>query len=426
MKQNTRKLGIMTPFGISPLGFGFALMIMTLPGISSCGGAGGLSKMPGAVAGCPDISDVSAIAKLDFASEFGFDVETAAKVKSSLSAAVEVSKLSASIEGDLKTACTNFAKDLGIEVKGNDAKSACQAVAKGIGDLKAKAGGSFSLKIVPPVCGASLTAMADCAANCDANLEPGQVEVKCEGGELSGKCGGICEGKCDVSVGGVCSGTCQGSCEAGFKGTCSGDCEGKCNGKDIKGKCTGTCEGKCHAGAEGTCSGKCKGNCDMKAGASCEGTCTGNCSVQFEAPTCTGEVKPPQMSAECKAQCDASVTADISCTPATVALEANGAVDAEAVAKLQAAFEANLPAVLNIAFGMKDKLVDVAATSEGIIRGGFDLATKAPNLDATAAGKVTACLAAPFTAAIEAAGNISANVTVSVDVQASASAKAGT
>jgi len=393
------------------------------PFLFNCGGLPGVPGVPGMPGDCPDLANVEAIAKIDFAKEFGFEAEGALKVKSALNASVELQALQAEIEGELKAACGKLASDLGATPEGDDAVSACTAAAKAIGDLKAKAGGSFKLAVVPPKCAASMSAMADCAASCDASIEPGSAKVSCEGGELSGACGAECSGACEMSAGGTCGGTCEGGCEAGFKGTCEGKCEGKCDGKDSKGECAGKCEGKCEGGGKGECTGSCKGNCELKAGAKCEGTCTGSCSVEFEAPKCTGEVKPPSMSADCSAECDAKVSGKLECTPASVTFVAKGAADVEAATKLKAAIEANLPAILKVAIGMKDKVVKVAGSVKGVLEGVQGGLTGMAKGGPAMTAKVGACLTAPFKGAFDAAASIQANVDVSVNVQASASAE---
>ncbi|PIE05774.1 MAG: hypothetical protein CSA75_03000 [Sorangium cellulosum] len=393
------------------------------PSLAGCGGVPGASNLPGAPGNCPDIASAAAIAQVDWKSEFGFEAEGALKIKSALTASVELQGIAAEIEAELKGACTNLANDLGASIEGDSAEAACKAAAKAIGDMKAKAGGSFKLAIVPPTCSASMDAMADCAASCDANIEPGSAEVTCEGGEISGSCAAECSGSCEMSAGATCEGTCEGSCEAGFKGTCNGNCEGKCDGKNSSGECAGTCEGKCEGGAKGQCTGTCKGKCELSAAAKCDGSCSGSCSVEMEAPKCSGELKPPEMSADCSAECDAKVSGKLECTPASVSLVARGAADADAAMKLKAALEANLPVVLKVAIGMKDKVVKVAGNVKAVAEGGIDAAKGMAKGGATAAAKVGMCLAAPFTGAIDAAANIQANVDVSVNVQASASAE---
>ncbi len=407
--------------------------VAAAPLLMNCGG--GLPGMPGLPGSCPaDISDPSAI----MSANFGLKGELEGKVKAALSAGAELKALAVEVEADVAGACGQLAKDLGAsdediapaeEGPGKKAEAACQAAVKFLGEVKAKANISGGLKVdvVPPKCSASMSAMADCAASCQGNVDPGSVKVECEGGEISGKCEGKCEGSCQVEAGakceGSCSGTCEGSCDASFSGTCGGTCEGKCDGKDTKGECKGKCEGKCEGGGKGSCGGKCGGSCsascEITGGGSCEGTCSGGCDVEIKEPKCSGEMKPPEMSAECKANCDAKVNAKVECTPAKVAVKLQGAADAEAAATLKGALEANLPALLKVTLGMKGRLESavgsVKASIEGVkaaVTGGGD-----------AALKVGGCLAASLKAQVDA--SVSINVSVSASASASGEAGAG-
>lgn len=378
-----------------------------------------------AAAGCPDVSSVKAIAEFDWAGGFGLDAKAAGKISGGLQAAVQLKAFAAKLDADLVAACGGLAGDLGKGGDFNNGEEACKAAMSAMADVKAElgAGVKISLSVEPPRCSASMDAMAQCAAECDAELEPGSVEVECEAGKLSGSCEAECSGRCDLSAAATCEGTCSGSCSAKFEGTCGGTCKGKCDGKKMKGggTCEGTCKGKCDAAAEGSCGGECSGSCELSAAAKCEGTCTGECSVEMKAPKCEGKVTPPKASAECNASCDAKVQAEVECTPAKVALVIDGAASADAAAKLKGAVEANLPAVLKIAIGMKDEALGVAR-SVGDVVAGVQTTIKALKSDASVGARLTACVAAPFKAAIDAAASVKANVNVSVEVQASASA----
>src|SRR5439155_6686457 len=115
----------------------------------------------------------------------------------------------------------------------------CEAAIKVMGDVRAKMGANAkaSLVVQPPHCTASMDAYAECAGHCDASVQGGKAEVKCEKGELSGTCDAKCEGKCELAAGGTCEGTCEGSCDAHFAGKCEGNCQGKCDGTcDAAGK----------------------------------------------------------------------------------------------------------------------------------------------------------------------------------------------
>lgn len=411
--------------------FASVAAIALVPLLTDCGGMKP-PGMPGAPGSCPSSLDDIASAS------WGLDAQLEGKVKAGLSAAASLKDIAAKVEADVTGACTMLAKDLGAkdaDLKpkeagpGKNAEAACQVAAKLIGDVKAKVKGSISIKAKEPRCEASIDAMANCAGKCDANVKPGSVDVKCEGGKLSGKCDAQCSGTCSVQAGakceGSCSGECSGSCEANFSGKCSGTCDGKCDGKNASGKCTGTCEGKCTGGASGSCGGKCSGSCsascEVEAKGSCSGTCTGECSVKMQAPKCTGEVKPPEMSAECKASCNAKVSAELECTPPMVEVNIAGAADAEAAAKLKTVLAKDLPALVKVTVGMKGPIekaaAGVKASLEGVgaaVKGGAD-----------AALKVGPCIAAAVQAQVQATASIDVSIHASASASASASGGAG-
>jgi len=369
------------------------------------------------------MANVDAIMAFDFAKEFNLQADVGAKIKGGVAAAVDLKGVTDSIDADLKTGCGGLAKDLGATGDFKDGKAACEAAIKAMGDIKGKMGAkvAIGMTVKPPVCAADISAMTDCAAKCDATVKPGSVKAECEPGKLSGTCGAQCEGSCEMSASAKCSGTCEGTCDAEIKGTCSGKCNGKCDGKASNGaSCAGTCEGKCDAQVKGECKGKCGGSCEMKAGAKCEGTCTGKCSAEMEAPKCTGEVKPPEMSAECKGHCDAKVNAKVECKPATVGVAITGAADAKAAEQYKAALEKNLPVVLKVAVGMGERAAKLAGNVTAVVEGAQAGVTSAKDPLVTA--KLTACVAAPLKGAIDAAASLKGSIDVSVNVKASASA----
>jgi hypothetical protein len=184
-----------------------------------------------AAANCPDVSTFEAAAALDYVSVFKCDAAVAGKVKAGAMASAELTQLAASIDAELVTAGSGLASDLDAPGQFKDGTQACQAAMKAMADIKAKMGASASFELVaePPVCSASLNAAADCAAKCDASVTPGEAEVKCEGGELSGTCEAECKGECDLQASAKCDGQCTGSCDASFSGTCGGTCDGTCH-----------------------------------------------------------------------------------------------------------------------------------------------------------------------------------------------------
>lgn len=393
---------------------------------------GALPKVPGLPGGCPDMSKPEEIAKFDFQGSFKLQAPVAAKIKAGVQASVDMKTIADKIDADLTAACGNIAKDLGDTNQYKNASDACKAAAKLIGDTKAKLGASASVKLdmTEPKCGLDVGAYADCGASCDATVKPGGADIQCEGGKLEGTCSAQCTGDCDLSAAAACNGECSGSCDADISGTCSGNCNGKCDGKASSGSCAGKCEGKCSGNVKAQCKGKCGGSCHLAAAASCQGTCSGTCSAKMEAPKCTGTVKPPQMSADCKAHCDAQVQAKASCTPPVVLVRIVGASDAAAATKLQTTIEKNLPVVLNVAVGLAKQIPTLVANVKSVVEGVQGVVQTATS-DKIAGAALIACVAMPFKGAIEAAAGVTASVNVSVSVQgsvsgsASASGKAG-
>lgn len=413
---------IATPF--------FAAMLVA-PVLVNCDKLGKVPGVPSIPGNCPDTASLDAIAKADWTAALKVDAKVGAQVKGGLQAALNLKNLAAEIDGQLKVACNNLAKDLGGPGDGKDGPTACKAAIDVMGSVKAKMGASakIAIDIVPPKCAASMSATAECAGKCDVQATGGKAEVKCEGGEISGKCDAKCTGGCTLEGGGKCEGECGGKCDAEMAGTCDGTCEGKCDGKaaakaDASGKanCAGKCEGKCSGNVKGECKGKCGGSCQLKAEAKCDGTCSGKCTVEMKEPKCSGTIVPPKVSAECKASCDAQVSAKVECSPASVALKIEGAADASAQAQFKGAIEKNLPAVLKIAIGMKDRLEGVAASGKAVLEGVEAAAKASVKGGPQAAAQIGLCVGAPFKGAFDAVASVKANVNVSVDVKASASA----
>ena len=375
-------------------------------------------------ASCPDVSSVEAVMSIDWAKEFQIDAALGAKVQAGVAGAIELDAFAKKLDADLKVACGGLAKDLGGGSDFENGEAACKAAIKAIGDIKGKLGGGarISVSVIPPKCSVAMDAMADCVAECDANVEPGSVEVKCEPGKLSGTCEAECKGSCDLKAAAKCEGRCEGSCSADFSGRCGGECNGKCDGKTSKGaSCAGKCEGSCTANARGSCGGNCEGSCQLKGSAKCDGTCRGECSVEMKAPKCDGKVEPPKASAECNASCETKLSADVQCRPASVAVLVDGAADAKVAGQFKAAIENNLPAILKIAVGMKDQAISAAANGKVVVEG-VVAAVKQVKASPAVGARLTACVTGKFTGALKAAASVQASVKVSVDVNASASA----
>lgn len=272
---------------------------------------------------------------------------------------------------DLTTACRNIAQDLDAD-KANAAAAEqtedktekmnawCTLAIDAIGTVKASAGATLKIVVVPPKCEASISAKADCQAKCSGSAE---CDIKanpptCEGGSLEVACKGECtaKGSAALNCEGSCGGSCSGECTAMGGVDCAGKCDGTCaagaagSGPQADGTCKGTCTGTCRATAPmAQCTGSCKGTCS----ASCTGSamasvkCDGECKADYEPLKCTGgELKGGcKVEAKCDANCDASVKAKASCSPPSVRVDLTATGDIQAAGKLKATIEANFSVV---------------------------------------------------------------------------------
>ncbi len=172
------------------------VVLLAFSWILSMTAAGCRKGLPGVPTGggCPNFASAEAVARVDFAHEFKLKADVAHKLKVGVEASVELKAFADRIDADLKVGCGGLAKDLGNNDAFEDGKSACNAAIKAMDDARAKMGASahVALEASPPHCEASMNAMADCAAKCDADVKPGTAKVECEPGKLSGECTGEC------------------------------------------------------------------------------------------------------------------------------------------------------------------------------------------------------------------------------------------
>jgi hypothetical protein len=293
-------------------------------------------------------------------------------------------------------------------------KAACGAAAAKLkaelGALRAEAKLKIEVVAEPPRCEVSMDAYATCAGECDASVEPGKLDVKCEGGEVVGTCKGSCQGDCSVEAEGKCGGSCEGTCGGSCGGKCQGACDGKCSAKNAQGECDGKCTGTCQGSCSAKCEGECSGECWVKASAECKGECRGSCSVAFEAPRCTGEVTPPKVEADCQASCDAKLEAQAECKPGRVHVAVSGKAASnvdERLAKVRAAIDGSWGAVMVA----RARLERLAGSGKAMVETGAKIPGAVGDLGLSAA----AC------AAQAASGIVKASASVSVSVEASAS-----
>lgn len=301
------------------------------------------------------------------------------------------------IDAELASTCREMGGALGIpsgDLNG-PTESVCNVVATKLREernaVKRAPGVRIDVQSVPPRCEVSVDAYGQCAAECDLNYTPGRNDMRCEGGEIVGRCDAQCTGSCAVDVSGTCGGTCEGTCS------------GQCSATAADGSCAGRCNGEC------------RGRCEMSAQASCSGECRGGCSVDYREPRCTGTVTPPSIDPSCRAACDARLSARAQCTPGQTTVNISGDLGAlsDRAANVRRAIEigASKIALLKLRLDrLKDTGREVARTANGM-----------PSAVRTLGASALAC--ATGTAASLAGAVSSVNVSVSVTVSVSGSIK---
>lgn len=347
------------------------------------------------------------------------------------------------LEADVTNVLAEMAAILGLDGSGSAADIAARIEAHLESRFDGKLEGALTVVFQEPRCDVSGRALVQAAARCDAGFEPARASVECGGGcvidgaaraECSGelrcigpsqKCKGSCEGACELVSGAECMGVCSGICELDGTIACDGECTGE---RDADGNCTGECQ--LSPGAK--CEGECKGSCELSAGASCEGLCHGECTYDPGAGscdgelvclpaagafvecngTCTGDVRPPSVVAECEASAKADARFDATCAAPSVdvdyRLDPVWAAEADAPVKL--AFEAQLHAFVQAfarlqARGAKLKLVgsaaaDLLASGDGAVKGALWQIADGDDESYVRLGAVCAAAALPETKAL--------------------------
>ncbi len=277
-----------------------------------------------------------------------------AEIDAFFGAVVDFSAAANTVNSSIRAQLDAIALSLDLQAGASaaDIRAAIQA------KIDANVEGGLRIEAQPPRCEASVQVTASAAAECQADVDPGSVEVKCEGsctidasaqadcsanGTLTCrgtapnlKCEGACTGECNLEVAAACEGTCRGQCT----GTCSvEDANGNC-----RGTCDGMCQGSCELSAGGTCSGQCEGSCEYTPpSGSCEATAEVRCEAKAEANVeckggCEGKVTPPSVKAECQATVQAKADASVECKPPSldIAWQFKGGVSAEEQANFRA------------------------------------------------------------------------------------------
>jgi hypothetical protein len=368
----------------------------------------GSMLLAAALSGC--VTEGETTGELVCDGDFGASAE-ARRLHAFLEATADLEAAALDIEVDLRAVC----EDMGAELAMTDdeiyagagrredieaVRIACDNVdarlQAELEAIRAAADVRFVLEVEPPRCDVSVDAYVDCVASCEAEVDPGAIDVTCEGGEIRGMCDAACTGSCSVAIDAVCEGRCEGACD------------GTCSARDDDGSCAGTCDGTC------------RGHCVLESEASCTGECRGSCSVEMRAPRCTGEVRAPSASIECQTHCESQVSAEATCTRGAVHLSVAGGLDGELQTRADrviAAFDAGGSALLEIRVRARLARASVLA----LVEVSDEAASDALSLGATATGCATAAAAQ----AIDAGASLAVSVSVSVEVSATVSGSAG-
>lgn len=329
----------------------------------------------GAVAGlaCPEYGSGNAIG-----ASFVEDAALNAEIGVFVQAAADINSASGKIAGEVRTACLNMGRDLGLSDSdmadenkaGGKVSGPCNAVNKEIGRI-IKAQGQVAVTFDPPKCSVNMDIEGECSAACKVEYTPAEIIAECEPGHLYGSC----------------EGTCTGTCE----GTCKGECQGECSAKDAEGNCVGECSGTC--------------------GGSCSGTCRASCEGSWKAPQCEVAIRPGSVEGDCMASCKARADFKAACQPGKVDVEAGGKAE---LAKLKGTLSKNLPVLIKAQIRITKHL---AADVKAVSNAGASLQGKLRS----AGGKALACVSA----AVDGVAQASVNINVSVQASASVSGSVG-
>ncbi len=330
--------------------------------------------------------------------DFGASV-AASQFEAFMGATYDLHEAAGSTERALRDTCAAMGAELGLTPTG-DTRAMCAEVATSLREEMRRIGEgteySVEVRAQPPRCEARFDAYAECAARCDVNVTPGQVELACTGGEIRGSCTGACNGSCALDVEAQCTGVCEGACE------------GTCSARAADGSCAGQCDGTC------------RGRCVAQASAECTGECRGSCSVEWQRPYCTGHYEPPQVSAECRAACEARVDASMTCEPGQAELAVSGGPDADALARIE-----RVRAAVRVGLA---QLALIHARTERLVDSGRTLVRQLETLPEAvrAVGiQAAACSAGALADLQNSLASMSVTLEVTVTVSASVQASAG-
>ncbi|MBI5502950.1 MAG: hypothetical protein HY907_22085 [Deltaproteobacteria bacterium] len=364
--------------------------------------------------------------------DFGSDA-TARQIEAFFDATFAVQAKAEALMTSLTTACTNIGTALGLSAgemqptgsNPSDAQriqAACTPVAAAIRETIQAAvpsGAFLSLQVTPPACEGSFDAYASCAGECDVTVTPGELDIDCEPGTIGiGECGASCSGECWLDASAACTGSCSATCTGSCTGACYGTCDGACTYEDTTGHCAGVCSGTCTGSCDAQCTGSCSGTCVAEVSGGCTGECHGGCDVWVTPPRCEVYARPPEVDAECHASCEARVSASLTCTRPSVAVNYGllGGTPAaqDRLRALATALRDNYGAVLQAAREAGEAVVNLVETFFDSLDAFADSIATAVEAFACAvlAIQVSVEVSATFTASADACGSLTGAVVV--------------
>jgi hypothetical protein len=155
----------------------------------------------------------------------------------------------------------------------------------------------------------------------------------------------------------------------------------------------------------------------MTSAASCPGTCTGTCSAEMAAAKCTGEIAPPNLSADCKAKCDTQISAGMVCSSSVIGVGIAGAADQKTADAFKLATEKNLPGITKLAVGMASRIPTMTAEVNDMVTG-VQGAIKTAIPNPAAAAQANACFARSLSDVTASAAKLNASVNLSINIKA--------
>jgi len=360
------------------------------------------------------------------------------KIEAFFQATIDVNRKATELMTRLTNACKNIGTALGLttaqmEPTGTNPtnaekiQEACTPVAAEVRSTIRAAlptGFALSLTYVPPVCEASFSAYADCAAACTGSVRPPEASMQCEPGSIGiGQCDVGCTGECWVEASAACNGSCSAQCTGDCTGECHGTCAGTCAYEPSTGVCAGHCDGTCTGSCSATCTGGCNGTCRFDGSAGCAGECHGGCTGGWITPPhCDVYARPPEVDVDCHASCDARASASLTCTnPSLTVNYGRLGGDPTAQAKLQAlltALRTSYPDVLRATVEAGGAVVALVGTLFDALGAFAD--SLAATLDAAACAVVALGVSVEVSATFTASASASLDITGAVAVQGTA------